>query len=415
MKLIVAIFEGADYDILSNLMEKNLVPNFKKLNYFNRCKCSLIPYEAAGLMSIFSGIPEKQHGISSYWKAQNNKYIPELWSSTDVKKHMIWNNLQDKTKKFSILNLWGTHPVYPINGSILSYCMQKSLKYCYPADLNNKLLKSKFKYVQDTCSIHNKQSKKEVFCNEVLNIDRMRHKCLAYFEEESDVIIVNYTAIDRISHFYYDEFYSSGIDSQLFKAYKQCDLVLSDLLNLVEKYDASLIALSEIGFGPLKKFVNFNNELFNWGFLNYTSNGLIDWNRTIAYESVQGSNGININKKFRNVNGTINDSEFDYIVKELIKNLSILINPDTNKPYFKSVVPSSNYYNNCKNVPDIILQPYDEKYLPYGDPYWSNFLNRNLQTGWHRCNGFYATVSKYHLPQKELRVDELYSLIKMHT
>lgn len=414
LKLIVAIFEGADYNILYNLMKANLTPNFKKLSYFNKCRCSLIPYEAAGLMSIFSGIPEKEHGISSYWRSQNTNYIPELWTSNDVKSHMLWNNLKNKDRIFSIMNLWGTHPVYNINGSILSYCMQKSLRYCYPADLNNKLIKNNYKYVQDTCVIHNETSIKENFCKDVLNIDMLRHKCIDYFEKNSDIIIVNYTAIDRISHFYYDEFINKGVNSQLVKAYMQCDLILSDLLSLIEKYDASLIAFSEIGFGPLKKFVKFNNELFNWGFLNYKSNGLIDWNRTIAYESVQGSNGININKKHRNINGLINDNEYNFIVREIIDNLSSLSNPDTNKPFFKMVLPGSEYYNNCKNVPDIVFQPYDEEYLPYGDSYWSDYLNRDLQTGWHRSNGFYAGISKYQLPRKKLRVEELYPIIKEH-
>lgn len=64
------------------------------------------------------------------------------------------------------------------------------------------------------------------------------------------------------------------------------------------------------------------------------------------------------------------------------------------------VLPGSEYYNNCKNVPDIVFQPYDEEYLPYGDSYWSDYLNRDLQTGWHRSNGFYAGISKYQLPRK---------------
>lgn len=414
MKLIVAVFEGADFDILSHLMGLNLIPNFKKLDSFNKCKCSLIPYEAAGLMSVFSGIAEADHGISSYWKSQNSEYIPELWNSNDVKDCMIWNSVKNKNIRTAVINLWGTHPVYPMNGHILSYSMEKSLRFCYPSNLSNELIKNGYKYVQDTCAIHNESTVKEIFCNDVLKIDMLRHNCIEFFENICDVIIVNYTAIDRISHFYFDEYQKEYTSSQLYRAYKQCDYILSDLMNLADRHHASLIVLSEIGFGRLKKFVKINKELYNGGFLKYKSNGVIDWEQTVAFESVQGSHGININRKGRNIYGTVNDNDYASMIRTIIDFLNQLKNPDTGKPYFKSVMPGCEYYNDCNHVPDIVLEPFDEEYLPYGDPYWSDFLNRDLQTGWHRSNGFYAGLSKYKLPEKDLRVDELYETIKNH-
>lgn len=414
MKLIIAIFEGADFDILSSLMKSNLLPNFQKLNNFNKCSCSFIPYEASGLMSIFSGLAESDHGISSYWRAQNAEYIPKLWNSNDVKSNMIWNKSEYKNIRTSIINLWGTYPAYPINGFLLSYSMEKSLRYSFPSELSKELFKDGYHYVQDTCAIHNKSTNKEVFCRDVLKIDMLRKNCIEYFEKKTDIIIVNFTAIDRISHFYFDEYWKERTNSILFRAYLQCDNILGELMTMAERNDASLISFSEIGFGRLKNFFSINHELSRHGLLRYELDGSIDWNKTLAFESVQGTHGININRKHKNINGIVDDIEYPIVLWRTIEVLSQFKNPNTGFPYFKSVMPGKEFYNQQQNIPDIIVDPYDEEYLPYGDPYWANYLGRDLQTGWHRRNGFYGYLSKYSFQNRNIMTHELYDLLDSH-
>ena len=41
---------------------------------------------------------------------------------------MIWNKPFMKKNKIGLINIWGTHPVYPINGCMVSYSMTKSLR-----------------------------------------------------------------------------------------------------------------------------------------------------------------------------------------------------------------------------------------------------------------------------------------------
>lgn len=154
MKLLIAIFEGADFDVLNDFILNGNLPNFKSLHDIYRLKCDCIPYEAAGLMSAFTGIPERNHGISSYWKSQNYFYTPELWNSSDVKDSMIWNQPYMKNIKTVLINLWGTHPVYPVNGYMISYSMEKSLRYTYPPELCKELLMKNINCVQDTCVLY---------------------------------------------------------------------------------------------------------------------------------------------------------------------------------------------------------------------------------------------------------------------
>lgn len=414
MKLIIAIFEGADFDILNSFIKKSYLPNFKKLKNIHRSKCTCIPYEAAGLMSAFSGIPEKEHGISSYWKSQNYSYIPELWNSNEIKDAMIWNQSYMRNIKTAIVNLWGTHPVYPMNGCIISYSMEKSLKYFYPTKIRKELLEHNINCVQDTCILFNKNLSKKDFCSSVRKIDLLRHKTVSHFIKDNDLIIINYTAIDRISHFFFDEYLNNSLSSELYSAYKQCDDILGELFITADQQNSDLIVFSEIGFGKLKKFVNINDELSKAGLLKYELDGKIDWEHTIAFESVQGSHGININKENVFKNGTVNSNEYKETQNTTIDFLKSIVSSETGYPLFKNVIKSSEYYNSIKNVPDIILEPFNEEYLPYGDPYWSNFLTRKAQTGWHRSNGIFSSFSKKNVPNHDIYVHELFEIIKQH-
>lgn len=413
MKLIVAIFEGADYDILLHFSRLNLLPNFKKMSNINRLKCMGIPYEAAGLMSAFSGVKEYKHGISSYWKAKNFSYIRELWDSNDVKEKMIWNKPFMKKNKIGLINIWGTHPVYPINGCMVSYSMTKSLRYTYPDELSKRLIRKNISCVQDTCVLYDNNSVSTQFGNDVRRIDKLRHNVFLNMVDECDLSIINYTSIDRISHFLFNEYLTDAVNSELYLAYKQCDDILGQLLEIADKNKSDLIIFSEVGFGKLKKFININDELEKIGLLKY-SNGSIDWEETFAFESVQGTHGVNLNRKGTFKKGIVNEQQYESVLNKTIEYLSGLKNSENGLPLFKKVIRSDEYYHTCINVPDIILEPYDQEYLPYGDPYWSNFLTRNNQTGWHRSNGFYALYSKKNIVDQDIYAHEMFDIISQH-
>ena len=189
-----------------------------------------------------------------------------------------------------------------------------------------------------------------------------------------------------MSHFYYCELSENGDLSEkvLFQAYKHCDNYLHDILEKVESGKANMLLFSEIGFDSHNTFVSVNNYLASQGLLKYDPNsGAPDYKNSIAFESVQGTNGININRKSVYSQGTVSDKEYLDVVHSVMQSLKQMPNPYNNNPMFRDVVPGKQIYKG-EQIPDIILEPYDWKYLFFGDVYWSNFVHRNCQTGWHR-------------------------------
>lgn len=389
-KLIIPIFEGINPELLFKWIDAGFLPNFKRLyldGYLNVVKGCHIPYESSGLVTAFSGLSDYDHGILAYFKVHNSDYIPKLWNSSELQDKFFWNKSEFDKFRFCIINVFGTDPVYKINGYMISYAMRKSLHYSYPSSLLHDLSKENIFCIQDTAIIYSPAMSKHAFFKDVLRVEELRHKTFQnLFDHDLDIYIVNYTLIDRVSHFYYCELSEKGDLSEkvLFQAYKHCDNYLHDILEKVESGKANMLLFSEIGFDSHNTFVSVNNYLASQGLLKYDPNsGAPDYKNSIAFESVQGTNGININRKSVYSQGTVSDKEYLDVVHSVMQSLKQMPNPYNNNPMFRDVVPGKQIYKG-EQIPDIILEPYDWKYLFFGDVYWSNFVHRNCQTGWHR-------------------------------
>lgn len=215
-------------------------------------------------------------------------------------------------------------------------------------------------------------------------------------KQDTDVMIINFTSIDRVSHFYTNELKLNDIpleEKAVFQAYRDCDSILGDLLVEIEDTDTNLVWFSEFGFGHLERFVSINDYLSSKKFLTYSTENRRrpNWEKTLAFESVQGSHGINLNRKSFYKNGIVSDSDFQSSREEIIQSLLNMNNPYNGNPMFSMVTKREEYYINPE-APDIILEPYDWKYLPYGDNHWSDVVSRHSQTGWHRPKAMWGGV-----------------------
>ncbi len=389
-KLLIPIFEGINYRLLQEWMNVGYLPNFKRLSKegnLDKLQCTRIPYEPAGLVSAFSGMRDREHGILAYFHVHNEDYMPVVWKSDQLKEHFFWNFNEFKDYKIGVINVFGTDPVYPINGIMVSYAMRKSLHYTYPSNLLYELSRKNALCVQDTAVIYNPDYTKDSFFHGVEKIEDLRHRtCKEMLKEDLDILIVNYTLIERVSHFYFGEIHQDCPlqEKAVFQAYVKCDKILGDLLEEVYTKNADLLFFSEVGFDSHKTFVPVNDYLAECGLFSYNTDAKMPaYARCTAFESVQGSNGVNINRKSFYQDGTVSDNEYDQVLKHTIDCLKKMPNPFCDQPMFASVLPGKSVYKGDQ-IPDILLQPYDWQYLFFGDTYWGNYIHRNCQTGWHR-------------------------------
>src|SRR5262249_23245122 len=105
-----------------------------------------------------------------------------------------------------------------------------------------------------------------------------------------------------------------------------------------------------------------------------------------------GTFGVNINLRSRQNEGTVELRHYDRARENTAHVLRAMINPHTGLPLFRDVHNCEDIYAGAAlaTAPDLIVAPYDERYLPLGEPDRAAHVHRRLQSGWHRGESFWG-------------------------
>ncbi len=395
-KIICIVLEGMGTKLLNQYMNQGYLKNIHSLmrEQGGLLLSSKVPYEGSALQTAFTGYQPEETGVYSYWHIHNYHYIPQIITSDQLEKKSIWQREEMNDRRFAVINIFGTHKPYPINGYMLTYLFQQSLRACYPENLIRELSKAGFPYGNDVSALYT-GTEREKFLNMIFQLEKKRINVAFELLKKVDVLIANFTIVDRLSHFYMQELdsevFQEKTESAIFKAYELMDETVGRFLDEMDK-DTQLFVFSDLGFGSLREFFSLNSYLEKENFLRREKNGQFDWKRTIAFESIQGSHGVNINLKGLYRDGIVGMEQFESVRNEVMEYLNKLINPKTGLPYFKAVIKGEEFYSGTysNKAPHIMLEAFDERYLPLGDNYWAEHVHRHYQSGWHRREGFWT-------------------------
>jgi predicted AlkP superfamily phosphohydrolase/phosphomutase len=359
-----------------------------------------VPYEVPGLTSAFSGRLPAEHGWFSYWAAQGHGYQPRVLSQADQRLPYLWQRRELADRKFAVINVFGTHPPVPLDGWVISYPMDQTVRASHPKSLLWELSQKGISYAHDVSIWYAGQERHE-FVSRALAADRERGAAAReLWGRGPDVLIVNLTGIDRVCHFYWQELEPGSPfpeeETAIYRAFLGCDHILSSLLELVDE-STTLISFSEIGFGPLRAYVSINDLLTKAGFQKKglgPEGPVPQWAETSAFEAVQGTHGININLRGRQETGPVAEGDYERVRAEVAVALREAVNPYTGCRMFRTVRPREEVYPGpaLEAAPDLVLEPLDERYQPLGDRFWASRVNRTLQSGWHRRQSYAAVA-----------------------
>jgi len=398
-RVVVLIIEGVAPALVERWMSWGVLPAFtalKENGTWGTLMSLPVPYEPPALLTAFTGASPGQHGCFSYWYSHSTTFeqVPQIVLAEEIPIPVIWQTDATAKLRVSIVNLFGTHPPSPVNGYLISYPLKPTLRACYPTNLLLELSRSGIHYGHDVSALYTGTSRND-FLNLIERIESARaNACLDLLKRGGDLFVFNITIIERLSHFWWHEVEpDSGLadnDTALWCAYQFADDFLARIMDVM-RFDDHLIIFSEIGFGPLKEYVSLNDILAQSGLLKIEE-GYINPKHTIAMEAVQGSQGLNLNLKRHYSNGIVSEAEEESRMSEVCEALLSSVNPDTGSPFLKDVVRGSDLYpgTRANRAPDLVVIPYDERYLPLGHPYWAKKVHRQLQTGWHRQKTFWA-------------------------
>jgi len=148
MRVFLFGVDGLTFRILHPMMERGLMPNFKKLSHEGvegELKSTTPPVTPPARMSISTGLSPAKHGMFDFWRYERTQDGP----SAHVMTHReggkaIWNVLSEWGKRVIVANVPMTCPPEQVNGIMLSGYMAPDINasVTYPALFKEELLKA---------------------------------------------------------------------------------------------------------------------------------------------------------------------------------------------------------------------------------------------------------------------------------
>lgn len=402
-RTIVLCLGGLTIGLVEQWAEKRWFPHLSAVFQSaagGRLETHPVPYEPSILESAFTGATPGDHGVFSMWRMRERSVaeVPRVIERDDRSAPYLWEWPEFAGRRAVVVNVIGSHPPRPMPGIIVTYPFQQTTRCAWPKSVLPALIESGTPMAHDVCVFFREGADRRAFEAAVTRVEQLRLAALAtLLSEKADLFVCNLTIADRLSHFLFDEVTPGSPmadeDTALWRAHGLLDNVVRDLLAELGA-DDHLLVFTDLGFGPLRKFISVNDLLARHGFYAEGAPTIPDPARCLAFETVQGSHGLVVSRRDRFADGLLGDPAAERIEAEIADMLREARDEDTGRPLFRTVVRGCELYpgRRAADAPDIVFLPDDEACQPLGHPYWARHVSRHCQTGWHRAEAAWGLV-----------------------
>lgn len=465
-RVLVIGLDGATLDLLNPLVKEGQLPVLKKMfesGVVGELRTVFPPVTAAAWASFMTGKNPGKHGIFEFLLRQAESFDREPVSADMCSGQAIWDLVSKAGKKVGVINVPVTYPPRQVNGFLISGMLTPpgDKHFSYPKTLIPELERKFGKYRLLHTEVYSPGRVGHVI-EELFQVFEYRLKTSRYLLEHHDwdFFMVHFGGIDRLQHELWhifdpthpkhDPHEAAKFEGRIMFFLKEVDGGLQQLIQSAGQ-GTVVILMSDHGFGPIHKFVNFNiwlmesgylrlkqdfvtkakYALFNRGFtpgLLYKlamelglaklrlSGGLVqrhklirllkamflsmssvDWSRTRAYS--RGNYGqIFINLKGREPQGIVEPGrEYEELRNEIIRDLRQFRDPQTGEKIIGDISTKEELYNgpHVDKAPDISFLARDMRYKPLGI---LEFASCHIiedafgNSGDHRMNGLIALM-----------------------
>ena len=246
------------------------------------------------------------------------------------------------------------------------------LPISYPKNFSKKLAgKTKLFYTQgmpyDTWALNEGRTNEDIFLEQANIVLEERADIFRqeFLEFEDGIFFFYFEYPDSIQHMFwrFQNVEDSPYKNIVLECYKKMDGILGWVMANIDE-NATLMVLSDHGFGDFKRSVHLNSWLRDNGLLCLKNNATkseeffesVDWQRTKAY--ALGMGGIYINQKGREKEGIVlPGEETEKVKKEIVEKLSRWHDPQTDKGIIKKVHKKQEVFNGKynQNAPDLFV------------------------------------------------------------
>jgi predicted AlkP superfamily phosphohydrolase/phosphomutase len=413
------------------------------------------PLTGPAWSSFMTGKSPAHHGIFEFFRREEGSYRQILNSHQDLDGKSLWRILSEAGKQVGVIGVPLTYPPEPVNGFLITGLLTPagSRDFTYP----NSLLSELESYLGEYRFRHDEKYQRSnpgPFLREQYEILDNNVEAALYLMREKpwDFLMVHLLGTDRIqhefwhlldtSHPWHDAVERRRLGNVILDYYKALDAQIGRLIEALND-EVMILIMSDHGFGPIYRFINFNTWLLREGLLrlkkdprtwfryllfrlgvNYSavahwilrlgmgrqamavgrahrekfqrrfflSLNDVDWSRSQAY-SIGNFGQLYVNLKGREPQGIVSTgAEYDELLTHLTQKLEAIVDPGTGKPVIEQIFRREEIYAGpyAEQSPDLIFMTQGMKYKAMGLSDFSSPRVFDLvygTTGHHRMNG----------------------------
>jgi predicted AlkP superfamily phosphohydrolase/phosphomutase len=431
--LVIGI-DGGDFAAVDPLVDRGLLPNLAALlrrSASASTTCTWPAHTAPGWSTFVSASQPGGHGIYQFFQTQDPDYRATVTTADRLGRSSVWDWLAAQGYSLGLVNVPMSHPPRDLPGYQVSWPLQQTMHYCRPRSLLGELARNGVHFQSDLATMFRGDYG---YLEQAESTVAARARSMSYLlrTRPTDLAMVVFTEVDRVGHHYWhftDPGHpryqpapaDSGWDRALTRIYQAVDAAIGELLAVVDE-DTSVLLVSDHGLGTGRHAFSVHAVLSGAGLLAtrpatageptaswFTENGrTVDFDRTLAYQPVPGSYGINLNLRGRQRAGLVEPAQRERLRQE-VADLMLAVrlpaggplpggplsgSPVSGGPVFRDVIPSEVAYPgpHRAQAPDLLLVPADETVLATGQltgPEWQP----SWQTGLHRHAGMWLHSS----------------------
>ncbi len=190
---------------------------------------------------------------------------------------------------------------------------------------------------------------------------------------EAGLLFFYISSTDQRSHMFwrlqdprhpaYDASLASEYRNAISATYQEMDQLLARALQAADEHTL-LLAISDHGFSPFYRAFHVNSWLREAGYLKLRPGRWrgagdflrgVDWSRTRAY--AYGLNGLYVNRRGREGQGIVADTEVPALVAELVDGLERVTDPETGTRAVRTALAATSCYSGPRvaEAPDLVL------------------------------------------------------------
>ena len=474
-RVLVIGLDGATFDLLGPFMEQGVMPFLAQLaaqGAQGALRSTIPPVSAPAWASFMTGVNPGRHGIYEFVQRRPGSFSQTPVNATMVAAPTLWQRLSEGGLRVGAIGVPLTYPPTPVRGFMIGGFLtpRGARDFTYPAELLGELEAALGPY-----PLHHRQvyarGKVDAVLEEARAILEYRLRSARYLLRRGDwdLAVLYIHGTDRVQHElwhildethpHHDAREASRYREQVLAFYRAVDDATREVAGLAPP-GTTVVVLSDHGFGPVHKFVNFNVWLMQEGFLKlkhdvatrlkhlafrsgltpalayriamrfglaqlrlaagltkrayllsllertFLSLSNVDWQATVAYS--RGNYGqMFVNLEGREMHGIVPRAEFEAVREEIIERLRGLRDPETGAPVIAQVLRTEAVYEgpHVAGAADLIPLTQDMRHKALGTV---SFTSHRLveptfgNSGDHRMEGILIASGPAIRPSQEL-------------